>query len=593
MQLLDYTIVGTFLVFTLLLGLQKGWRAWDIADYAIGGRNYSTISLTLTLFATMMGSGVTMGMVELACKMGLVIVFINSAYAISRFLIARYFADAFAGFPQALSIASVVGTVYGRGARILTAVLGILSISSLISLQFRGMGTWAQHLLGLNYGQGLILGAIFITFYSSFGGIKGVTYTDILQGILIIVGFPVICFFAVQSVGGLGPLFERTPIEKINPVLHPKFWNEYFPLFILSLIPKFSPQNVHRLLMAKDARQAKHSFYAMSIMEIVFYMMFGILGLVVCLRSPNIPAKQAFCAIVTDLLPIGLRGLAVVAVLSVIMSTADSMINTTGVLFAHDIVNPLMEGRLNGRQQKVLASWASIGTGILGILFAWKINDIMAMKWLRKALWVPCLMVPIFCLLCGYRTSKKRFYAAAIAGLSGYALWEFFVKPYANTNGILPSMIVNALVLLDVPAILKRRKVKQQFEDRIKGGELVEVGQKASFFQRLARQCEYRTQIFGAPYLAFGLFMALVYVIPIFMWSPSCCHFRTAIMLHIISLVVIAFLVLKPYWPKELKPYWSLCWYGTLMFSLPTIATFYLLDTSDIVHSGFDFILSS
>ncbi len=344
--------------------------------------------------------------------------------------------------------------------------------------------------------------------------------------------------------------------------------------------------------MAKNSHQAKRSFYMMGLMEIFFYTMLGILGLVVYLRNPSIPANQSFCSIITELLPVGLKGLAIVGVLAVIMSTADSFINTSGVLFAHDVVNPILKDRLSGYHQMVLARWTSVGIGTLGIWIALKFDDILALMWLRKALWVPCLLVPILCLLVGYKTNQKRFYIAALSGVLVYVIWEVWIRSHTHINGLFPSMFTNAFILFDFKYFFTQWKKRQQKRKDLNLENMFSNKKKPTFLKKIATACEKNVRLTGTPWLLFGTFMLLNYIVPVFMWSTDYFHFRSAIILRIVSACTIILLIMKRYWPESLKFYWPMYWHFVLTFSLPLVSAFYLYDNKDVLYGGLNVILA-
>ncbi len=592
---IDYTIIGVYLIATLILGIYKGWRVWDIAEYAIGGKKHTTLSLTLTIAATIIGAGTVMGTAEQVFKVGIVYIIAVLGVTLSFFFTAKFFMAKLPQFSNCLSVASVIGSVYGKGPRLLTSIIGFLYLAALLGTQLRGLGYWMGQLCDIPYTQALLLGAGITVLYSAFGGIKGVTFTDIYQFFLIILGIPLIGWFGVRSVGGLDAIFSVLPAEKVNPFLHPKLFTEYLPLFIIFALPIFSPQLSQRLLMAHSIKQAKHSLYYMSFLFVPFFLMIGLIGLVALARTPTLPPNQAFSSIVLTLLPTGVKGLAIVGILAVIMSTADSVINTAGVLFAHDIINPLFKERLTGYQQMVLARWACLVVGFVGIWTASSTKDILSLFMVRSSFWIPCVVVPIMMTFLGYRTSSKRFYLAVVAGMTTFICWDHFVKPITHINPILPSMFGNLLVFLDFSFLWSMWKTKQHQKKLIQWDKKTFLSKfknevlKINLLAETSRRMVARD---GAPILAFTSFLLANYLVPVFLWTHDFSHFRMVVTLRIISAFMLISLLMRNSWPTPLQKYWPFMWHLTLLFTLPCLATFSLLDAPNFLLFGINLILS-
>ena len=86
-----------------------------------------------------------------------------------------------AEFLGKLSIAEAMGSLYGNNVRIINSISGFIGVAGIIAVQLKIAGMLFEYALGLKPVYGVISAGILITSYSSLGGIKSVTLTDIVQ----------------------------------------------------------------------------------------------------------------------------------------------------------------------------------------------------------------------------------------------------------------------------------------------------------------------------------------------------------------------------------------------------------------------------
>jgi Na+/proline symporter len=178
---IDAVIVVGFLILTLVVGLGHGKSVKGIKDYALGGRNFSTAALVATITATYAsGSGffITLsrtysdGFGYLFASIGLGVAFLTTAYV----LVPRM-----GEFLGKISIAEAMGDLYGTKVRFITAIAGMIGSAGLIAVQFKAFGSIFSYFMNIPATFAIIISGVIATIYSAFGGIRAVTFTDILQ----------------------------------------------------------------------------------------------------------------------------------------------------------------------------------------------------------------------------------------------------------------------------------------------------------------------------------------------------------------------------------------------------------------------------
>ena len=219
----------------------------------------------------------------------------------------------------------------------------------------------------------LILG-IFSAIYTYLGGLSGVVKTDIIQFSVLIIGGIVVCFTAVNQLGGWEQIYIKTP-ERMHlhlPSDHPTLpWTHLFGLFLLNINYWCANQTVmQRALAAKSVAHAQAGLlagglikYLMAIIIIIpGIALYGILG--DSLGEPD----MAFPYIVNTYLPVGIKGIILCGLFASLMSTVDSTFNSLATLWSTDIYSKYINKKASD-QEKIKAGQKailfSLGTALI------------------------------------------------------------------------------------------------------------------------------------------------------------------------------------------------------------------------------------
>ena len=219
----------------------------------------------------------------------------------------------------------------------------------------------------------LILG-VFSAIYTYLGGLSAVVKTDIIQFSVLIIGGIVVCFTAVNQLGGWEQIYIKTP-ERMHlhlPSDHPTLpWTHLFGLFLLNINYWCANQTVmQRALAAKSVAHAQAGLlagglikYLMAILIIIpGIALYGILG--DSLGEPD----MAFPYIVNTYLPVGVKGIILCGLFASLMSTVDSTFNSLATLWSTDIYSKYINKKAGDREKIKAGQKAilfSLGTALL------------------------------------------------------------------------------------------------------------------------------------------------------------------------------------------------------------------------------------
>ncbi|RYE13044.1 MAG: sodium:solute symporter family protein, partial [Rickettsiales bacterium] len=261
-------------------------------------------------------------------------------------LIAIFFAPRMGEFLGKLSIAQAMGDLYGKNVQIITSISAFIGATGMIAMQLKVAGLLFEYCFGMGGFYGIIMSGLIITMYSGLGGIRSVTFTDVLQLFTFGTIIPTIAFFILSTAGNVDIVLNTLTTSEIFDYKKVfDFSNQrsvyYLFLFIFIAAPGFNPAIFQRIAMAKSTTQVRQSFTIAAFTCFVLTSITFWIGTIILATKPNIDGNNIVKHIIFDYSFKGIRGLTSADIMAVVMSTADSYINSTSVLVINDFCKPI------------------------------------------------------------------------------------------------------------------------------------------------------------------------------------------------------------------------------------------------------------
>lgn len=233
---------------------------------------------------------------------------------------------------------------YGVASRTIFALLTILSYAVVnLALVLYGGALALNYVFGIPIGV-WVAGLAFVTgVYTVYGGLSSVAWTDMFQCVLLLLGGMMIFVLGVLKVEGGWQAIISTGdrAHLILPASHPQLpWTAMVALAISTNVWYFcSNQYINqRCLGAKDEWHAKMGSVLCGFLGILLALCVSFPGLIAHAMNPNLDdPNKAYPYLVTTLLPPSLQGLIMAALISAIMSTISSLVNSTATVFTIDV----------------------------------------------------------------------------------------------------------------------------------------------------------------------------------------------------------------------------------------------------------------
>lgn len=442
--MLDIAIITIYLAAVLIIGIRAGKNVKSIEEFSVAGRSFSYLVIFATLSASFIGGGFSMGNSEKVFLFGLVNIFALWGFSMKEILVAQFIAPKIKRYDAPITVGDIMGHHYGKGAKVVTGIFSVILCSGILGAQVGAMGYIFNIFLGLDQMYGIIIGLGIVIAYSTIGGMRAIVYTDILQFIVLMVGLPLVLIFGVVKAGGVGAVIQAVPVD------HLTFLGPYTLLAFLSLFFTFVigealvPPYVQRLFIAKDVNEVRKGTMLSGLFSIPFLFVTGSIGLVALVLFPEIDANLAMPTMIKEVLPIGLIGIVIAGVISIVMSSADSFLNGASVAAVHDVIKPLMntDDEKNFRLVKII----NILVGILAIVFAIKIKSILDILIYSYNFWAPIIVVPLVVAILGGKVTKTQFYWGMTGGIIGVVGWNFVLDTPFGIDGLIIGVIGNAFL---------------------------------------------------------------------------------------------------------------------------------------------------
>ncbi len=384
--MLDFIIVLFYFFVIMLVALRGKVKADSSADeYFLSSRNLPWYSVALSTIATNIQGYQFLGMMGSAYLFGLAQANLE-INAIQGILIGAFVFVPLFLREKIMTITQFIAKKLGQR---IALFYSIANIALFATVTIGAALFWGAYAAELVFGEQLtvlhsnrivriaililILG-IFSAIYTYLGGLSAVVKTDIIQFSVLIVGGIVVCFTAVNQLGGWEQIYIKTP-ERMHlhlPSDHPTLpWTHLFGLFLLNINYWCANQTVmQRALAAKSVAHAQAGLlagglikYLMAIIIIIpGIALYGILG--DSLGEPD----MAFPYIVNTYLPVGIKGIILCGLFASLMSTVDSTFNSLATLWSTDIYSKYINKKASD-QEKIKAGQKailfSLGTALI------------------------------------------------------------------------------------------------------------------------------------------------------------------------------------------------------------------------------------
>jgi SSS family solute:Na+ symporter len=417
----DSSLTGLVLIAYLFammaVGAVAARRSKTLESFFLAGRSLKPILLAATLTATILGASSTLGMAGLGFSEGLtgawwLLSGTLGLLALSFFLAERVRAAGCYTLPE------LMGEEYDQRVRFGASALILVSWIGIVAAQIVASGKLMAVLFGPSTEAFMIASAAIFVLYTALGGQRSIVKTDALQLSILIVGLFIISWKAFQLAG------PDILAETSFPTSAARDETDVVGLIlVVGSAYLVGPDIYSRLFSAKDPKTARKSALAAALVLLPLAFVITGLGISARILFPGICPEEALPVLMAETLsPLG-GGIVAAALLSALLSSADTTLLTATSIFALDLYSLVRPGA-GEREVMRVSRGGTVLIGGLALLSALRLPEIIGSLLSAYTVFAGGLIVP---LLAGFWREKLRLTPggalAALLGGGGTALF--------------------------------------------------------------------------------------------------------------------------------------------------------------------------
>ncbi|WP_341876193.1 sodium:solute symporter family protein [Defluviitalea saccharophila] len=455
-------------VFLIISWKVTGKAQSSFSNYAIGGKSFPLYLIFFTQFATIMGVGNFIGHAGKGYQFGLPwLIFILGEQG-SKIIFALFFAGlagrlTYNSFPEMMDDLIVRDKV----TRALGGILASMIMIAWIGGQGKAFGNIFNISTGANPVPIILLFSLVFIVYTTLGGIYSVVWTDLIQGILVVIFGVAFYVYAFSPVGwSMAELGVRLAEAGKAELWSFKGTNviQLINQFVTGCIGILAAQIYwQRCFSAKDKKSARDGLLWSGIIAIIFVMLTALVGMVILTLNQGLKPDDAMPWFMLNYVPTGIAVMIFALILAAGMSSADSNLNSASILIVNDLIKPFKQ-QVTDIQLVKYAKWLTVVIGIFAALagiYASSILDLFSRAYaMAGGGLVPLLLVGLIWkerkgerFEMGIKNSKVTPWGARVGIITGSILTQI---PALGANRVLIALVVSAILIVVVSIFTKK-----------------------------------------------------------------------------------------------------------------------------------------
>ncbi len=486
---------GAYLLLMLLIGWWAYRRTHNLADYILGGRRLGPWPTALSAGASDMSGWLLLGLPGYAYAAGLEALWLVAGLLLGTWLNWHIVAHRLRRYSEraedALTIPAFLEQRFQDPTKLLRVISALFILTFFLFYTSSGLVAGArlfETVFGLPYIWALAAGTAAIILYTFLGGFLAVSWTDLVQGLLMAAALLIVPLFAFAAMGGAGDGFMK--IEQANPELlngltnsrgEPLGWIAIASLLGWGLGYFGQPHILARFKAIRHHRemgQARRIAVSWTTLSLAGATLVG-LAAIGYLPEPlqGADSERAFMLLVGALFHPLVAGVLLAAVLAAIMSTADSQLLVSTSALAEDFYKALFRREASQRELVWVGRIAVVVIALIAFVLALQpdstVLDLVAYAWAGfGAAFGPAIILALF----WQRMNRWGALAGIIVGGLTVVVWKQLEGGIYELYEIVPAFATSFIAILVVswvtppppPQVVARHQV---LAEQVKGDE--------------------------------------------------------------------------------------------------------------------------
>ncbi len=394
--MLNHLLIILVLTLSLAFGIwRKPWRR----EFFLAGRKAGAPQVAGSILATCLGGSAVFGLVGTASQIGWSAFWWLGAGSFGVFLLGLAWASAMRRRPEQITLPQWLGGEYGRPARVLAALLIAIMWCGVIAAQWVAAGALLGSLAGWPLAYGIVAVSGVTVLYTAIGGQASVLRTDLLQAAATIGALLLVLVFLLFKAEGadlIASLPHLTGHSEVPAGFSLSFYEWLSLMVVIGGMYLVGPDLYSRVATADSVTSARRGAFAAALGLLLCGVLVTYLGVFAGnVGGESVIAREALVRLIGEWLPSSLAILVQAALLTALISSADTCLLTAGSVLQLDLVK---SGSNSGQEATILTRLWIVAVGGLSTAVAIVSPRIIGNIMLAYAFYAGGLLVPLLLL---------------------------------------------------------------------------------------------------------------------------------------------------------------------------------------------------
>ncbi len=454
----------------LAIGGYFYFKTHNLNDYVLGGRNLGPTVTALSAGASDMSGWLLLGLPGMIYTSGFNGIWLAIGLVIGAYLNWHYVAKKLRITTQQLNNAITIPDYLsnrfndkGSLLRVITAIVILLFYTLYTSSGLVGGAKLFEATFNLAYQDALLIGSIIIISYTFLGGYNAVSWTDFIQGILMLLALLITPLVVIFELGGLQ---QGLNLIQTNAPEHLNIFSGATLISIISLMAWGlgyfgQPHILVRFMSIKhenDIAKAKTIGMSWMILSVLGSLCVGFFGYAYVLASgiEMHDSEKVFITLTQLLFQPWIAGFLLAAILAAIMSTIDSQLLVSSSVLTRDIYQALFRKQASDKELVWVGRATVIIIAIIALALSFNENSsvlsLVSYAWAGfGAAFGPLIILSLY----NKHINKSGALAGILTGSITVIIWKNLTGGIFDLYELFPSFILAWLAILIVSRLTK------------------------------------------------------------------------------------------------------------------------------------------
>lgn len=466
----SFAITTTFiayLIMMLAIGVIAYQRTKNSSDYFLGGRSLGPWPAALSAGASDMSGWLLLGLPGYAFAAGIEAFWLAGGLLVGtwlNWLINAKRLRTYSITTDSLTLPEYLSRRFNDNSKLIQVISAFFILLFFLFYTSSGLvagGKLFETVFGLDYTTAVIIGTVCVVSYTLFGGFLAVSWTDLVQGLLMAAALMVVPVVAME--GGLSDVSNQ--LHNINPELL-TLWNDSKgePLSAIAIISLAAwglgyfgqPHILARFKAArsnKDLKTARHIAVLWTAFSMAGALLVGVVGLIYVTNSGVSvdDGEKIFMLLVNAMFHPVVAGVLLAAILAAIMSTADSQLLVSSSALAEDFYKQVFKKDASSEEIVMVGRIAVIAISIVALILAMtpdsSVLGLVSYAWAGfGAAFGPALILSLY----WSRMNRNGALAGIIIGGVTIVVWKQLSGGWFDVYEIVPGIIFSTIAIISV-----------------------------------------------------------------------------------------------------------------------------------------------